>query len=128
MIILKTMEMEENIYKRSIRTKILGIVLLSVFIITAVLGYLSSDFSKRRLVSMLSESIRGIAGTTASFIKPEDILLILLYSDRIKERYMATSSATLSHLYDKMGEDKERMPGDRLNEAIGAYVKYKDLL
>ncbi|MCX5668173.1 MAG: HD domain-containing protein, partial [Candidatus Omnitrophica bacterium] len=47
---------------------------------------------------------------------------------RIKERYMATSSATLSHLYDKMGEDKERMPGDRLNEAIGAYVKYKDLL
>ncbi len=120
--------MEETVYKRSIRTKILGIVLLSVFIITAVLGYLSSDFSKRRLSSMLSESIRGIAGTTASFIKPEDILLILLYSDRIKERYMATSSATLSHLYDKMGEDKRSVSDDRLNEAIGAYIKYRDLL
>lgn len=119
--------MEQTAYKRSIRTKILGIVLLSVFIITAILGYLSSDFSKRRLTSMLSGSIRGIAGTTASFIKPEDILLILLYSDRIKERYMSVSSATLSHLYDKMGEEKEPS-GDRLNEAIGLYIKYKDLL
>ncbi|MDP2928719.1 MAG: HD domain-containing protein [Candidatus Omnitrophota bacterium] len=120
--------MEKVVYRKSIRSKILGIVLLSVFIITAVLGYLSSDFSKRRLTSMLSESIRGIAGTTASFIKPEDILLILLYSDRIKERYMLTSSATFSHLYEKMEGDKEKIPGDRLNEAMGLYVKYKDLL
>ena len=126
MIVLNAME--KIIYRKSIAAKILGIVLLSVFIITAVLGYLSSDFSKRRLTSMLSESIRGIAGTTASFIKPEDILLISLCSDRIKEQYELTSSATFSHLYEKMGEGKEKTSGNRLNEAMGLYVKYKDLL
>lgn len=120
--------MKEKNYKRSIKTKILGAVLLSIFIITAVLGYLSSYFSSHRFTSMLSESIRGVVGTTASFIKPEDILLILLYSDRIKERYASSSSATLSHIYEKMEEPKDRSSGDRLSEAIGDYMKYRDLL
>lgn len=120
--------MEEIVYKRSIRTKILGIVLLSVFIITAILGYLSANFSSRRLTSMLSDSIRGIAGTTASFIKPEDMLLILLNCDGIKNRYMSSSSATFSHIYEKMEEARPGAAGDRLSEAIGAYVRYKDLL
>src|SRR3989338_11442743 len=95
------------IYSKSIKVKILGIVLLSVFVITTVLGYLSFDFSKRRLVFMISESIRGIAATTASFIKPEDILLIVFYSDKIKERYMSVSSMAFSHIYEKMAESKE---------------------
>jgi HD-GYP domain-containing protein (c-di-GMP phosphodiesterase class II) len=120
--------MEAKIRTRSIRSKILNIVLVSVLIITAVLGYLSLDFSKRRLTSMLSDSIKGIAGTTASFIKAEDILLIMLYSDELKKRYLSTSSVTLSHIYDKLDDGKSSAPGDRLNEAIGVYVKYKDLL
>jgi putative nucleotidyltransferase with HDIG domain len=119
--------MEKLVYRRSIKYKILNIVLLSVFLITAVLGYLSYDFSKRRLISMLSESIRGIASTTASFIKPEEILLVLLYSDGIKQRYMAVSSLTFSHIYEKM-ESAPKASDDRLNEAIGNYTKYKDLL
>lgn len=120
--------MEEKTYKRSIKKKILDIVLISVLTITAVLGYLSLDFSKRRLVSMLSDSIKGVAGTTASFIKAEDILLIMLYSDGIRERYLSASSPTLSHIYEKMDDGKDKRSGDRLNEAIGVYVEYKDLL
>jgi putative nucleotidyltransferase with HDIG domain len=120
--------MEEKIYKRSIGKKILDAVLVSVFIITAVLGYLSLDFSKRRLTSMLSDSIKGIAATTASFINPEDILLIMLYSEGIRERYLSASSATLSHIYEKLDDGKNKASGDRLNEAIGVYVKYKDML
>jgi putative nucleotidyltransferase with HDIG domain len=120
--------MEEKIYKRSIGNKILDIVLISVLITTAVLGYLSLDFSKRRLASMLSDSIKGIAATTASFINAEDILLIMIYSDGIRERYLSASSATLSHIYEKLDDGKDKGAGDRLNEAIGVYVKYKDLL
>ncbi|MDO8535678.1 MAG: hypothetical protein Q7S30_01525, partial [Candidatus Omnitrophota bacterium] len=126
MITLKIME--EKIYKRSIKNKILDVVLISVLIITVILGYLSLDFSKRRLTSMLSDSIKGIAATTASFINPEDILLIMLYEEGIKERYLSTGSATLSHIYEKLDEGKDKTPGDRLNEAMAAYVKYKDLL
>ena len=120
--------MKEIIRKKSIQTKILGIVLLSVLLVTSLLGYLSYYFSRDRLASMLSESIKGITATTAGFIKAEDILLILLYSDRIRERYMSTSSATFSHIYEKMEEGQGKPSSDRLNEAIGAYVKYKDLL
>jgi len=115
-------------YKRSIKKKILDIVLISVLIITAVLGYLSLDFSKRRLTSMLSDSIKGIAATTASFIKMEDLLLIMRYSDDIRELYISKSSAPLSHINEKMGEVKERPFGDRLHEATGVYLKYKRLL
>ena len=119
--------MEENIYRRSIKNKILDIVLVSVLIATAVLGYLSLDFSKRRLTSMLSDSIKGIAATTASFIKAEDILLIMLYSDSIRERHLSTSSAELSHIYEKLDNGKDKA-GSRLIEAMGVYMKYKDLL
>jgi putative nucleotidyltransferase with HDIG domain len=77
---------------------------------------------------MLSDSIKGIAATTASFINGEDMLLVKLYSDKIKDRYLSTSSATFSHIYEKMEERKDRGSEDRLNEAIGINVKYKDLL
>lgn len=120
--------MEEKTYKRSIKSKILDIVLISVLVITVVLGYLSLDFSKRRLASMLSDSIKGIAATTASFINAEDILLIMLYADDIRDRYLSASSATLSHIYEKLEAGKDRRPDDRLNEAIGVQVKYRDLL
>ncbi len=120
--------MGNKVYKKSIKTEILSIVLLSIFIITAVLGYLSFAFSKTRLISMLSDSVKGIAGTTASFIKPEDILLIRLYSDKIKEKYMSTSSTTFSHIYEKMGETEQLASQGRLNEAVALYTGYRDLL
>ncbi len=120
--------MKKTVYKKSLKVKILGIVILSVFIITAILGYLSFNFSKARLASMLSDSIKGIAATTASFIKPEDMLLIRLYSDKIREKYMSTSSVTFSHIYEKMSEGEQSVAQDRSNEAVAAYTKYKDLL
>lgn len=120
--------MKKTVYKKSLKVKILGIVILSVFIITAILGYLSFNFSKARFASMLSDSIKGIAATTASFIKPEDMLLIRLYSDKIREKYMSTSSVTFSHIYEKMGEGEQSVAQDRSNEAAAVYTKYKDLL
>lgn len=120
--------MKKTPYKKSLKTEILGIVILSVFIITAILGSISFNFSKARLASMLSDSIKGIAATTASFIKPEDILLIRLYSDKIREKYMSTSSVTFSHIYEKMGEGEQSAAQDRSNEAVAVYTKYKDLL
>ncbi len=120
--------MEIKAYKKSIEIEILSVVLLSVFIITAVLGYLTFSFSKARLTSMLSDSVKGIAATTASFIKPEEILLIRLYSDKIKERYMSGSSVTYAHIYEKMGENEQLASQGRLNEALKLYVGYKDLL
>ena len=115
-------------YSNSIKTKILGIVFLSVFIVIAILGYLSFSFSRMRLTSMISDSIRGVAATTASFIKTDDILLIRLYSDGIRERYMSTSSPPYARIYEKMGETGQLAGQDKLNEAISAYVKNKDLL
>ena len=96
-------------YSNSIKTKILGIVFLSVFIVIAILGYLSFSFSRMRLTSMISDSIRGVAATTASFIKTDDILLIRLYSDGIRERYMSTSSPPYARIYEKMGDNKKAL-------------------
>jgi len=120
--------MQKRAYKKSLKVEILSIVFLSVFTITAILGYLSFTFSKARLASMISDSAKGIAATTASFIKPEDILLIRLYFDKIKEQYVSTSSATLFHIYDKMGAPEQPAARDRLNEAATLHVKYRDLL
>lgn len=120
--------MESITRRKSIKTEILRIVLLSLFIVTSILGYLSFNFSRIRLTSLLADSVKGIAATTASFVKPEDILLIRLYSDKIREDYLATSSAAFSHVYEKMGEGEESSAQDRLNAARTAYIKYKDLL
>lgn len=114
--------------RKSIKTEILSIVFLSIFVITAILGYLSFTFSKTRLITMLSDSACGIAATTSSFIKPEDIFLIRLYSDQIKAHYMSSSSATFSHIYKKMVDNGRLPPEDRFNDALAAYVGYKDLL
>jgi|GEM_PF-3852904 HAMP domain. len=127
MIILKIMR--EKTYKRSVRKKILALFLVSLLIVTSILGYLSLDFSKRRLTTLISDSIKGIAATTASFISAEDMLLIMLYSEGIRERFLSNnSSATLSHIYEKLDDSKGNGAGDKLNDAVGVYIKYKDLL
>ncbi len=120
--------MKKIVYKKSIKTKILTIVLLSIFIITAILGYLSFDFSKRRLTAMISDSIKGIAATTASFIKAEDILLILLHFDKIKERYLFVSAMTSSHIYEKISEGRDMPLSNKLDDAVSVYIRYWDLL
>lgn len=120
--------MRNPIYRKSIKIEILGIVLLSVFVITAILGYLSLTFSRTRLVSTLSDSAKSIAATTASFIKPEEILLIRLYADKIRDVYMSTSSATFSHIYEKMDEKEDGKSKDWLTNALASYIKYKDIL
>ncbi len=114
--------------RKSIKVKILSIVFLSIFVITAILGYLSFTFSKERLITMLSDSACGIAATTSGFIKPEDIFLIRLYSDQIKDHYMSSSSLTFSHVYKKMVGTNGISPENRFNDALAAYVGYKDLL
>jgi putative nucleotidyltransferase with HDIG domain len=119
--------MEKILRQRSIGTKILGIILLATFLITATLGYLSFDFSRRRLATMLGESIRGIAGTTANFIRAEDVLLILKNSGKIRERYMAAKDLTYSHVYEKTAEAEEAND-DVLHQAILSYSKYADIL
>lgn len=114
--------------RRSIKTKILGTVLLSVFLVTAVLGVTSFEFSKRRLVAMLGDSIKSIAATIAGFIVPDDLTLILSKSEKINERRMATSSAVYSHIYEKRLETGAVEPDPELERAVDAYMKYTNLL
>jgi HD-GYP domain-containing protein (c-di-GMP phosphodiesterase class II) len=113
---------------RSIKTKILGIILLSVFLITTILGIMTFEFSKARLVAMLGGSIKSIASTIASFIDPEDLSLIMSKSEKINERRLATSSAVYSHVYGKQVEMGEIAPDPGLEKAINAYLKYTKLL
>jgi putative nucleotidyltransferase with HDIG domain len=116
------------IVKRSIKTKILSTILLSVFLITAILGVTSFEFSKRRLVTMLGDSIKAIASTIAGIIQPDDITLIISKSEKINERRMATSSAVYSHIYGKQMEAGAIAPDPALEKAVTAYMKYTNLL
>jgi len=57
----------------SIRVKILSVIFLAIFLIASLLGYLSYEFSKNRIVFMLGEVIKGVAATTANFIDADDL-------------------------------------------------------
>jgi len=120
--------MKINAPKRSIKTKILGIVLLSIFLVTATLGFLSFEFSKRRLVSMLGDSIKGIAGTIASSVKQQDLSIILANSAQIRERYLAASSPSYSHLYEKRSDVQSGPQDQALEDATRIYARYTNLL
>jgi putative nucleotidyltransferase with HDIG domain len=111
---------------KSVKTKIFAIVLFSTFIITAALGYLSYYFSKRRLVYMLGESMKGIAATAANSLRTDDILLILKNSDKIRKRYMAIKDMSYAAVYDKT--DAGERPDEAFSGAVLSYVKYADLL
>ena len=76
--------MREFVVKNSIKFKILGIILLCLFLITAALGCFSFQFSKTRILMMLGDSIKGVANAIASFASPEDISFILENSEKLK--------------------------------------------
>ena len=85
---------------------------------------MSFSFSRKRLESMLGESIKGIAATAASFIKTEDIALIVANSDRIREKRLAPSGVR-SEPADTDWIDLSR---ETLNEALSAYLRNKNLI
>ncbi len=119
--------MQKNLRRKSIKVEIFGIVFLSIFLISLVLGYLSFSFSKSRLVSMLGDSIRGIAVTTANFVSGQDLILIKQNIDLIREKHAAATSPAFSHVYEKM-EDPQKIQAYALNLALVSYNKYLDIL
>lgn len=120
--------MAKNPSRKSIATKILAIVLLSIFLLTALLGYMSFQFSKMRLVSMLGDSVKGIASTVAIFLHGERMSIILDNSDKLREKYLAYSSAAYSHIYEKTSMPESTNSAATLQEAIRIYSKYAKLL
>ncbi len=114
---------------KSIKTEVLSIVFLATFIITATLGCLSFHFSRTRLVTMLGDSIKGVAATASNFINMRDLLVILSNGGAITERYRAAKDKTFAHIYEKNMESKgDEEAGDASNHALSAYVKYAGLL
>lgn len=113
--------------RKSIKSKILGILFFSIFVITAALGYLSFTFSKSRLVSMISSASKGIAATTAMFIEGGDIELIQENIEGIKEKYMAATSAAFSDVYRRSGE-KGKYENSKVALALEKYLKYMEFL
>lgn len=114
--------------RKSIRTKILGIIFLSTFLITLALGYLSFEFSKRRLVYMLGEVIKGVAATTANSINTEDLPLILNNAEKTREVMAVANTPAFSRM-NKEGinvptKDQEVV----INQVMPVYRKYADLL
>src|SRR3989338_632203 len=101
-------------FRRSVRTKILGVVFLSIFLITLLFSYLSFEFSKRRLILVLGNSIKGVAATSANFINRGDVELILKNADRIRAKYMASKYMDFADIYQKTTADE----ADRENERL----------
>ncbi|MBI5144330.1 MAG: HD-GYP domain-containing protein [Candidatus Omnitrophica bacterium] len=116
------------INKKSIKIEILNIIFFSTFFTTAILGSLSFNFSKNRLVSMLGESIKGIAATTASFIKADDIILILYKVEDLKIKRLAATSPAFSRIYEKRADSEISAKDEMLSQAILSYDKYVELL
>lgn len=110
--------------RQSIKLKILGIVLLSVFLITSVLGWLSFEFSKERLVSMLGDSIKGIASAIASFIEKEDISIILENSEKIRNRGKTGYQAPLMDMSPKRLGSSSGAKGGLLHNGIDVYDQH----
>lgn len=115
--------MNKVIARKSIKTKILGIVLFSVFFVTALLGYLSFEFSRNRLVLMLGDSIRGTATSIALFINSADVKIIMSNADKLKERRMADISKPFSDVYSRQPEKSAEF-----SESGRVYDRYVKLL
>ena len=113
---------------KSIKTEVLSIVFLATFIITAALGGLSFYFSKNRLVTMLGESIKGVAATSSNFINIQDLLLILNNSKDISKRYRAVKDKGLAHILEKQSESEPLGEAGYADRAISLYIKYAQLL
>lgn len=128
--------MENPRPRRGIKLKIFGIVILSVFIISAALGYISFQFSKNRLISMLGDSIKGVAATTASFIRQDDIDLIVSNMETIKTKHMAQVSKPFASVYERqsglyprrLDEAPTDIKKESPDETVKIYDRYVELL
>lgn len=113
---------------KSIRTKILGVIFFSAFLITFTLGYLSFEFSKRRLVYMLGETIKGVAATTANVINAEDLFLIFDNAEKTRE-VMAVANTPNFYRMNKEGISSPSSEDAMvINQIMPLYKKYTDLL
>jgi len=112
--------------KKTIRTKIIGIVFLSIFLITLTLGYLSFHFSKRRLIVMLGDSSKSVATTIANFMNGDDIILIENNLEGINEKYFSGQRPALAYHENVSGEKSFR--NEAVDLAAEKYTTYVSLL
>ncbi|MCX5685876.1 MAG: HD domain-containing protein [Candidatus Omnitrophica bacterium] len=121
--------MEKPLKRKSIHTKIFGTIFLSIFLITAVLGYLSFRLSKDRLVRMIGESSKGVASTTANFITREDLSLIKKNMEGIIKlrRAMVANKGFLNTLAD-IDETGDTAVAENLGPVVDKYNQYVKLL
>lgn len=125
MILFKAMR--RILKRRSIKTEILGIVFLSLFLITAILGWLSFQFSKNRLVSMLADKSKAIAATAANFINGNDLIVIKDNIAGLKERREAALAPSIPPTYEKIFETQDPV-SESLLTAMNKYLYYMSLL
>jgi len=117
------------IKKRSIKSKALTIVLLSIFVITAVLGYVFFIFSKNRITYMMGESIKGIVATATNFIPPEDLNEILHNSNRILRWFeKVRERSAFSSFGPQVPLAEQRAETDDTDRIIQYYLRYSQML
>jgi putative nucleotidyltransferase with HDIG domain len=124
MILLSAMK---RILRGSVKVEILGIVFLSIIIITAILGYFSFQFSKNRLIFMLAEKSKAIAATAADFISGEDIFAIKNNIEGLKKRREAALAPDFSPAYEETA-NSDAVVSESLIFAMKKYLRYMDLL
>ncbi|MFH1996521.1 MAG: HD domain-containing phosphohydrolase [Candidatus Omnitrophota bacterium] len=114
--------------RRSIKSKIMNVVILSIFLISAVLGYAFFAFSKMRIERMMGDSAKGVAATTANFISGKEMDLIAKNSDTIWERYRAAreSEAGLGRLAGQKTAVSD--PGKDISSITKLYTDYIKIL
>lgn len=114
--------------RNSIGVKIISVVFISAFTITALLGLLSFSFSKARLISMIGESIKGIALTTANSVNRDDVLAIITASERRRARYFPHKEKAFSTIYGKALSGDIKLDEGSLDAGRDIFNKYVKLL
>ena len=116
--------MRRLLKRNSIKTEILGIFFISLLTVTSILGYLSFQFSKNRLISMLADKSKAIASTAADFINSEDLIIIKKNIDGLKERRKEALSPKIAPVY----ESAQEVVNEPLLIAMEKYLHYMSLL
>ncbi|MBN2453293.1 MAG: HD-GYP domain-containing protein [Candidatus Omnitrophica bacterium] len=123
--------MEKFINRHSLKFKILGIIFMALFLITCSLGFLAFQFSKARIITMLGDSIRGIAAAIAGFVPFDDVILILDKADEIKlagkQDSVRSQNLTL-HGPKRLGQADEPAPASSQRDPKERYVRYASIL
>ena len=119
--------MRQILKRKSIKSEILGVVFISLFLITAILGYSSFQFSKNRLISSLADKSKAIAATAANFIKVEDLTLIQNNIEGLKEKREQALNPIFPPGYEKMDEN-QKPASETLGLAMKDYLNYMNIL